>query len=223
VLRTVRTLRTRISERVPDAGLNNVCLELERVCCESQARIEWLAKPLWKFHIVSDLLLILLFVVVSVAISLSLQSDMSAEAFTFPGFVQTREAGVNDIVLISIAFFFVWTPEGRFKRGRAPAALHELRSIAHVIDMPQLPKDPDRLLKNHRDTKSSPTTTMNSFDLQRYPDDCLEMLSLIGKVAALHLQTPDDAAGVNEIEGLTTGLRRKIWQKVDLVTRAPED
>jgi hypothetical protein len=49
------------------------------------------------------------------------------------------------------------------------------------------------------------------------------MLSLIGKVAALHLQTPDDAAVVNEIEGLTTGLNRKIWQKVDLVTRAPED
>jgi hypothetical protein len=46
------------------------------------------------------------------------------------------------------------------------------------------------------------------------------MLSLTGKVAALHLQALDDStviASVNEIEDLTTGLDRKIWQKIELV------
>ncbi len=43
------------------------------------------------------------------------------------------------------------------------------------------------------------------------------MLSLTGKVAALYAQHFDDAAvlnSVNEVESLTTGLSRKIWQKL---------
>ena len=63
--------------------------------------------------------------------------------------------------------------------------------------------------------------TMNAFLLRRYLDYCSEMLSLVGKVAALHLQKLDDAtvvAAVNEIEGLTTGLSEKIWQKIDMLS-----
>jgi len=48
------------------------------------------------------------------------------------------------------------------------------------------------------------------------------MLSLTGKVTALHLPRLDDPTGVaavNEIEDLTSGLSRKIWQKIDLVDR----
>lgn len=47
------------------------------------------------------------------------------------------------------------------------------------------------------------------------------MLSLTGKVAALYVQDfEDDVAlqAVNEIESLTTGLARKIWQKLSIVT-----
>ena len=43
------------------------------------------------------------------------------------------------------------------------------------------------------------------------------MLSLTGKVAALYVQHFDDPtllATVSEIEQLTTGLCRKIWQKI---------
>jgi len=53
--------------------------------------------------------------------------------------------------------------------------------------------------------------------LSRYLDYCSEMLSLTGKIAALYVQTYDDGvalAAVNEVEGLTTGLSRKIWQKL---------
>jgi len=50
-----------------------------------------------------------------------------------------------------------------------------------------------------------------------YLDYCSEMLSLIGKLAALYVQKFDDPvalAAVNEVEDLTTGLSRKIWQKI---------
>jgi hypothetical protein len=58
---------------------------------------------------------------------------------------------------------------------------------------------------------------MGVFELNRYLDYCSEMLSLTGKVAAVYVRDFDDAvalASVNEIEDLTTGLARKIWQKM---------
>ncbi len=49
------------------------------------------------------------------------------------------------------------------------------------------------------------------------------MLSVTSKLAALLVQYFDDPvvlAGVNEIEGLTTGLSGKIWQKITILDRA---
>ena len=69
-------------------------------------------------------------------------------------------------------------------------------------------------------TDSSPTRRMTQFELGRYLDYCSEMLSLTGKVAALYVQQFDDGVAlqaVNEIEDLTTGLSRKIWQKLMIV------
>ena len=46
------------------------------------------------------------------------------------------------------------------------------------------------------------------------------MLSLTGKVGALYVQNFEDGEAlqaVNEIEDLTTGLARKIWQKLTVV------
>ena len=43
------------------------------------------------------------------------------------------------------------------------------------------------------------------------------MLSIISKLSAMLVQDFDDSVTldtVNEIEGLTTGLSRKIWQKI---------
>ena len=53
--------------------------------------------------------------------------------------------------------------------------------------------------------------------MTRYLNYCSEMLSLIGKVAALYVQDFDDevaVAAVNELEDLTTALSSKIWQKI---------
>jgi len=104
------------------------------------------------------------------------------------------------------------------------AALHELRSLAHVVDMHQLTKDPDRFRPDVVLTASSPARQMSQFELSRYLDYCSEMLSLIGKIAALYAQDFDDPsvlAAVNEIESLTTGLSRKIWQKLMIVYSSP--
>lgn len=55
-------------------------------------------------------------------------------------FVQFLEAGMNAVVLIGASILFLMTFETRVKRARALKAIHELRSLTHVIDIHQLPK-----------------------------------------------------------------------------------
>jgi hypothetical protein len=46
------------------------------------------------------------------------------------------------------------------------------------------------------------------------------MLALIGKLAALYGERMRDAVvieAVNDLENLTTGLGRKIWQKITII------
>jgi len=53
-----------------------------------------------------------------------------------------------------------------------------------------------------------------------------EALSLTGKVAALYIQRFDDPVAlqaVNEVEGLTTGLSRKVWQKLMILYSSAAD
>ena len=60
------------------------------------------------------------------------------------------------MVLIGAAIFFLVTLETRVKRRRALAALHELRAIAHIIDMHQLTKDPEWVLGRGGETGVDP-------------------------------------------------------------------
>ncbi|MCB1232074.1 MAG: hypothetical protein KDN19_17530 [Verrucomicrobiae bacterium] len=221
VLRTVTSLKNRILERFPDSGLSRVCGELERVSARSKRRIEWISQPMWALRSLRYLLLAMILAGIAITI-VGLRPGALPADVSLIEWIQTLEAGINDVVLISLAVFFVWGLEARLKRKRALQALHELRSIAHVIDMHQLTKDPDRLISGRSDTRSSPKTTLNAFLLRRYLDYCSEMLSLVGKVAALYVQKLEDStvvATVNEIENLTTGLSEKIWQKIDMLSR----
>jgi hypothetical protein len=126
-------------------------------------------------------------------------------------------------VFVGVAVWFLLGVERRLKRRRALRALHALRSFAHIVDMHQLTKDPERLFASGGDTPSSPARTLSSFELGRYLDYCSEMLSLVAKHAALFAQDFDDSptlAAVNEIETLCAELSQKIWQKMAIVARA---
>ena len=61
---------------------------------------------------------------------------------------------------------------------------------------------------------------MSAFELQRYLDYSSEMLALISKVGAFyaqHLADPVVLLAVDEVEELTNGLSRKIWQKIAIL------
>ena len=214
IVDTIETLRRRIDERFPEAGLGRVCQELLTVARESQERSAWIAKPHRSLRVISYLLVI---VMVSALAAVLTNSAWPRGGFDLIALVQVSEAGLNVTILLGAAVLFLATAEVRIKRGRALKAIHELRALAHVIDMHQLTKDPERLLTRAKETPSSPKRTLSAPELIRYLDYCSEMLSLIGKLAALYVQKFNDPvalAAVNEVEELTTGLSRKIWQKI---------
>ncbi|HET9931022.1 MAG TPA: hypothetical protein VFQ35_10055, partial [Polyangiaceae bacterium] len=114
----------------------------------------------------------------------------------------------------------------RRKRKRVLQALHTLRSIAHIVDMHQLTKDPESMLAQGPRTPSSPKRTMSAFELNRYLDYSSEMLALVGKVAAVYVQEFDDPVALDaasSVQDLAVNLSRSIWQKIVILERsAPE-
>jgi len=135
------------------------------------------------------------------------------------GVFQGIDAAMNITVLAGAALFFAISLEDRIKR-RSLRDLHVFRSIAHVVDMYQLTKDPAALLHRGPATEASPRRTMTRFELTRYLDYCSEMQSLTGKLAALYAQNlPDPVVidAVNDIEELTANFSRKVWQKITIL------
>src|ERR1044072_4882438 len=124
---------------------------------------------------------------------------------------------ISDIVYAGIAVFFLWSSPERVQRGQLLNLLHQLRSTAHIIDMHQLTKDPEQLRPSFVPTAKSTRLDMTRDQVERYLDYCSEMLSLVGKTAALCAEESRDSVileTVSTIETLTVGLSRKIWQKI---------
>jgi len=214
VSETIARLERRISERLPESGLSRVCAELLETSLQAEQEIVRLSKAnIWvRFGVVSALTLF----VITFAYTLSI-IEWQLSKPSLVDLIQITEALINDVVLLGAALFFLITIEVRLKRRKVLTELHQLRSIAHVVDMHQLTKDPSMLQPSEKSTLSSPQRTMTRFGLQRYLDYCSEMFSLIGKIAALYsekLPEPEIVSAANDIESLCTGLSRKVWQKM---------
>jgi hypothetical protein len=217
VARTVDLLRRRIDERFPDSGLGRVCRELDRITDQTRERAASIAKPIPGVRLaVAGLLAVIAAGLAATAVSLRQPN----QPLDFLQFVQVLESGINDVVLVGAGVFFLLTLETRIKRRRALTAIRELRAIAHIIDMHQLTKDPEWIVTPGKESTLLPDRALTRFELSRYLDYCSEMLSITGKIAALYIQDFDDdvaLSAVNEVENLTTGLSRKIWQKLMIV------
>lgn len=223
IIHTVEVLTHRIRERFPQANLNNVCSSLHSVAKQAQVRSEQISRPMYGLR-----LLTVLFVsgIVSLLWLIWSKFRLEDQHVGLEDILAWGDAGFQSLFVIGAAILFLVALEARIKRKRCLAAIHELRSIAHIIDMHQLTKDPDRLVLPGPDTKSSPHRSMTAFELTRYLDYCIEMLSLAGKIAALYIQHFEDSeavSAVNDLEDLTSGLSRKIWQKIMVLPTAARD
>jgi hypothetical protein len=220
VIASIEVLGRRIEERFPGAGLAEVCRQLLAVARQAGERSASIARP---NLLLRGGVLLLLGLIGAGLLTTAVSLEVPVQGVDLVDFVMVLESGINDVVLIGAAVFFLSTLDNRLQRGRGLKAIHELRSIAHVIDMHQLTKDPERIHSDAANTPHSPRRTMSPAELGRYLDYCSEMLALTGKVAALYVSEFDDPvllAAVNEVETLTTGLSRKVWQKLALLRRA---
>jgi len=219
IVETASRLARRIEERFPDAGLSKLAHELTSVTREARALSAWLAAPNKPLRLGVGLAIFVLFAVVLTAAT-TLRG--ASGPHNWADWLQSLEAMVNDAVFVGVAVYFLLGLETRHKRTRALAALHVLRSLAHIVDMHQLTKDPERIVSGGPSTPSSPERTMSAFELTRYLDYSTELLAIISKVAALYVQEladPVTVAAANSVEELAVNLSRAIWQKIVILDR----
>ena len=220
VVDTASSLRARVHARFPESGLLRVADELLDVARESQERCRWIARPnvplrigVW-FLVVAGIVGIAAIVVANVR--------MTESFWDLSNFVEGAEALLANLVFLGAGIAFLVTVETRIKRGRALSAVNELRALAHIIDMHQLTKDPEMVFGRRAPKEVPSARNMTALELNRYLDYCSEMLSIVSKIGALYIQSfPDSQAltAVDDIESLTNGLSRKIWQKIMILDR----
>lgn len=221
IIKTARRLEQRVHERFPASSLLSVCRDLISLAEQSQQRAAAIAKPHLAVRAAVYITIAAgiggLLWIVPVAIDMPLGSP---EMLTM---VQGVQAAASMVVLIGSALYFLVSLETRIKRTRALRDLHAFRSVAHVIDMHQLTKDPNVLSAGYKRTEKSAPHITDRFELAAYLDYSSEMLSITGKVAALFAQSVNDEVvieAVNDIEALGSNLSRKIWQKITLIEGA---
>jgi hypothetical protein len=216
---THRRLCDRITARFPDRHLGRVAAELGPVI-SSVAAAEWRRSERF-VRAACRIGIVVVVAAAALATALSIR-DATRVAVDKPTFewLPILESGINDVAFAGIAVFFLLTIPARLRRRELLKVLHRLRSLAHVIDMHQLTKDPERLRSSPPPTPKSASTGLDAVALGRYLDYCSELLSLVSKTAALCADESTDAVvldTVSEIESLTLGMSRKIWQKISLL------
>ena len=225
----IGALEERIFNDFNDRGLTRICRELYVIAEKTQDRVEKLEHPNWPLRLIPvavAALVIWLTVMMSNSINAVvgkldevLKQDLLSVAEALKQLMSHAALPVALAVPIPFvigAFVFIWNIEARWKRSRALRYLHELRSIIHVIDMHQLPKDPHRL------ANTSDPDFVSGEKLLRYLDYCSELLSLSAKVAAIYAERSQDPlviATVSDLGQITSNLSSKIWQKLNIVER----
>lgn len=220
VLATVRRLEQRIEARFPGRGLHRVAGELGRLVDEVAAstasvrgRRSWL-RPLSRAGIVA--VVVLAVVVMALAVRAAVV-DAPDDGLAW---IPLLESAVNDLVFAGLAVWFLWSVPERLQRQRLLDLLHRLRSMAHIVDMHQLTKDPERLRSSFTPTSASVDIDLTPQQLEHYLDYCSELLSLVGKAAALCAEESRDPLvldTVSTVETLTVSLERKVWQKITVL------
>lgn len=215
IVETVAALHHRIEQRFPGSGLGKVVAELLQVAEETVERTRWIQQPHLPLRAAAAVLTLAIF-----ALLAGLLFHIKNFQFSdFTNSVQALDASISSVVFIGAAVLFLVSWENRIKRNRALKAIHELRALAHIVDMHQLTKDPESAFRNVP-TESRSKRTLTPFELGRYLDYCSDAQALISKIAALYVQGFQDPVlldAVDDMEDLTNGLSRKIWQKITLL------
>lgn len=169
IVSTTRVLRQRVDEHFPISDLHNVASELEAVARHAAQVSRWLGTSNMALRVATGVAFALFVAIMGIAFAnLRTDTHLSNVSDLVPGL----EPFINDVVFLGIAIYFLSTLEPRRKRNRAMSAWHELRATARIIDLHQLTKDPEPIVRGGPDTGSSPQRHMTPAELARYLDCC---------------------------------------------------
>ena len=215
---TIGSLRTRIAARFPESGLGRVAAKLQQQVDAMSAGREASRRRTARTRLASRVLIVLIIIASLVALGLALHGSVDHGAgLADLDLLPLLESAINDIVFAAIAIAFLLALPDRVQRRGLLKKLYELRSLAHIVDMHQLSKDPERLRPDYPRTAATRPMNLNRDQLERYLEYCSELLALIGKTSALCAEETGDAVvleTVSTVENLVSGISRKVWQKI---------
>ncbi|MCB1029332.1 MAG: hypothetical protein KDB24_16395, partial [Microthrixaceae bacterium] len=140
IVATAENLSLRIDERFEGRGISEIGHHLLGTARATRERLEELHRPRRGLRYgIAALILVTMAVATYAAFSVDLDVD---EVGGIDDWIMVLEAGLQDLVFVGLAVVFVRGAEARVVRKDALIGLHQLRSVAHVIDMHQLTKDP---------------------------------------------------------------------------------
>jgi len=218
VLATAQRLQARIEARFPQRNLGRVAERLVAVASDVE-RAAARSVPIRVLR-VAGLVVIGILVAGPITSLVAVLVELVRTSGSALAWLSALETIINDVVYVGIAVIFLWLLPGHLERRRILGELHRLRSLAHVIDMHQLTKDPERLAAAFRPTAETVEVGLSPIEMANYLDYCSELLSLVAKTAAVYAERSTDPAvlaTISDVENLTTGMARKIWQKLGLV------
>ena len=223
---TADHLISRIDERFPGRGLAQIAREVKARVLALQSDRLLLKRPMWKVRSISYIIIISFLALLALA-TFEGSVSFQVKSHDFSDLLGIFTTSLECLFFLGAAGLFIMTLELRIKRKKALAAIQRLRGVAHIIDMHQLTKDPERFLMAGPDTENSPERTLTPFLMGRYLDYSSELLSILSKTSAGYAVNEGDPvllAAVDQMESLTSSLQRKIWQKMVLISkdRAPD-
>ncbi|MBN1817866.1 MAG: hypothetical protein JW828_10935 [Sedimentisphaerales bacterium] len=217
IVGTIEQLRLRILDRFPRSGLSQICTQFLTLAKETDRQIEWIERPNWVYRLAVAFIVVVAVVAVVYVVG---AMELKLETLSPADLATIIDSTFNEVILIGAALVFLVSIETRAKRRKVVRSVNRLRCLAHIIDAHQLTKDPNITPDSKDNTIHSPRRQLTPYELNRYLDYCTELLSLVGKVGFLYVQSfhdPVAVKSVNDLESLTTGMARKIWQKIMMI------
>ena len=219
---TVAQLERRIYARFGERGLTKAVRDLGQLVVLVQTEADRSRLRLRRTTLAARATSITIIAATLFALVFSLRSAVIEGLEQTTDWVPLIESAINDLVFAAIAVLFLWAMPERLERRALLGLLHRLRSLAHVIDMHQLSKDPEQVSPTYVPTAESVRHGLDADQLYHYLNYCSEMLSVTAKTAALCGEHTSDGVvleTISTIETLTTELSNKIWQKISLLPR----
>jgi hypothetical protein len=217
---TVAQLERRIDARFGERGLTKAARDLGNLVHLVQREAGESRDRLRRTTLTARAVGVMIVAATAVALAFTLRSAVTDGLARTADWVPLVESVVNDLVFAAIAMVFLWAVPERLERRALLRLLHRLRSLAHVIDMHQLSKDPEQVSPTYTPTAQSVRHGLDADQLHYYLNYCSELLSLTAKTAALCAEHSADGVvleTISYIETLTTELSNKIWQKISLL------